>query len=176
MSRSTAFCFKTTYVGMFLCFRLIEHCFQCFVHGASPFGKTFPRNPPPPYPSEITAFEPPSPLEFPMIFHGVGGYGYFLEPDNNFFKKYSHMQVVIRSWVLTRKLMNIWKSTATLVQNVQPKDNAHPRTSICNCKMATSCGFWQGACAWIQQDARIYKNQPKRCKEVFKTKVHIFAE
>ena len=57
------------------------------------------------------------------------------------------MQVVIRSWVLTRKLMNIWKSTATLVQNVQPKDNAHPRTSICNCKMVTSCGFWQGACA-----------------------------
>ena len=109
--------------------------------------KNISQEPPPPYPSEITAFEPPSPWQFPMIFHGVGGYGYFLEQDNNFFKKYSHMQVVIRSWVLKRKLMNIWKSTATLVQNVQPKDNAHPRTSICNCKMATSCGFWQGACA-----------------------------
>ena len=31
----------------------------------------------PPYPSEITAFEPPSPSEFPMIFRGggVGGGG-----------------------------------------------------------------------------------------------------
>ena len=27
----------------------------------------------PPYPSEITAFEPPSPWEFPMIFRGGGG-------------------------------------------------------------------------------------------------------
>ena len=27
----------------------------------------------PPYPSEITAFEPPSPSEFTMIFRGVGG-------------------------------------------------------------------------------------------------------
>ena len=27
----------------------------------------------PPYPSEITAFEPPSPSEFPMIFRGGGG-------------------------------------------------------------------------------------------------------
>ena len=26
----------------------------------------------PPYPSEITAFEPPSPSEFPMIFRGGG--------------------------------------------------------------------------------------------------------
>ena len=36
----------------------------------------------PPYPSEITAFEPPtSPSEFAMIFRGGGGgYGYFLEP------------------------------------------------------------------------------------------------
>ena len=33
----------------------------------------------PPLPSEISAFEPPSPLEFPVTFRG-GGYGYFLEP------------------------------------------------------------------------------------------------
>ena len=29
----------------------------------------------PPYPSEITAFEPPSPSEFTMIFRGLGGGG-----------------------------------------------------------------------------------------------------
>ena len=44
---------------MFLCFRSIVHCFQCFVRGPSPFGKKFPINLP--YPSEI-----------PMIFHGGG--------------------------------------------------------------------------------------------------------
>ena len=62
MARSTDFCFKTTYVGMFLCFRSIVRCFQCFVHGLSPFGKQFPMNLPPPYPLEITPFEPPLPL------------------------------------------------------------------------------------------------------------------
>ena len=79
MVRSTDFCFKITYVGMFLCFRSSVHCFQCFVRGSSPFGKKFPVNPP--YPTEITTFKPPSPLEFPMIFRGGwgGGYGYFLE-------------------------------------------------------------------------------------------------
>ena len=60
VARSTDFCFKTTYVGMFLCFRSIIRCFQCFVRGPSPFGKQFPMNPP--YPLEITAFEPPLPL------------------------------------------------------------------------------------------------------------------
>ena len=39
MARITDFCFKITYVGMFLCFRLIVRCFQCFVRGLSPFGK-----------------------------------------------------------------------------------------------------------------------------------------
>ena len=34
----------------------------------------------PPLPSEISAFEPPSPSEFPVTFRGGGGYGYFLEP------------------------------------------------------------------------------------------------
>ena len=38
----------------------------------------------PPLPSEISAFEPPSPLEFPVTFRG-GGYGYFLEPHNAYF-------------------------------------------------------------------------------------------
>ena len=71
-ARSTDFCFKTTCVGMFLCFKSIVCCFQCFVRGPSPFGKQFPMNPP--YPLEITVFEsPPPPLEFPMIFRGGGG-------------------------------------------------------------------------------------------------------
>ena len=75
--------------------------------------------------------------------------------------------------------MNIWKSIATKEQNVRIyspeifslrkhrrrrarrnrcfhrlKNNAHARTSFCFRKLATSCGFLQGACAWIQQDAR----------------------
>ena len=62
---------------MFLCFRSIVHCFQCFVRGPSPFGKKFPINLP--YPSEITTFKPPLPLgisnDLPW-----GGNGYFLEP------------------------------------------------------------------------------------------------
>ena len=71
MARSIDFCFKTMYVSMFLCFRFILRCFQCFVHGSSPFGKLLPMNsPPPPYPLEIMVFEPPSPLEFPRIFRG----------------------------------------------------------------------------------------------------------
>ena len=59
---------------MFLCFRLIV--------GSSPFGKEVSHEPP--YPSEITAFEPPppTPSEFPMIFRGGWGDGYFMEPHN----------------------------------------------------------------------------------------------
>ena len=64
MGRSTDFFFKTTYVSMFLCFRLIV--------GSSPFGKEVSHEPP--YPLEITAFEPPLPLgisnDLPW---GVGG-------------------------------------------------------------------------------------------------------
>ena len=66
---------------MFLCFRSIIRCFQCFVRGPSPFGKQFPMNPP--YPLEITAFEPPLPLGISNDLPwggGGGGYGYFLEP------------------------------------------------------------------------------------------------
>ena len=63
---------------MFLCFRSIVRCLQCFVRGLSPFGKVVsPR--PPPHPLELSASEPPSPSEFPMIFcGGRGEYGYFL--------------------------------------------------------------------------------------------------
>ena len=76
MVRSTDFCFKITYVGMFLCFRSSVHCFQCFVRGSSSFGKKFPVNPP--CPTEITTFKPPSPLEFPMIFRGGWGGGVWI--------------------------------------------------------------------------------------------------
>ena len=76
MARSTNFCFKTTHVGMFLRFRSNVHCFQRFERGLSPYGKTLAMKPP--YSLEITAFEPPSPSEFPMTF--PGGYGYFREP------------------------------------------------------------------------------------------------
>ena len=74
MARSTDFCFKTIYVSMFLCFRLIV--------ALSPFGKEVSHEPPPPL--EIIAFEPP--LTFGIsndLPWGVGGgYGYFLEPHN----------------------------------------------------------------------------------------------
>ena len=66
IARSTDFCFKTTYVSMFLCFRLIVV--------SSPFGKEVSHEPP--YPLEITAFEAPLPLgisnDLPW---GVGGGG-----------------------------------------------------------------------------------------------------
>ena len=42
MARSIDFCFKTMFLGMFLCFRSIVRCFQCFVRGLSPVGKYFP--------------------------------------------------------------------------------------------------------------------------------------
>ena len=54
MARITDFCFKTTYVSMFLCFRLIV--------GSSSFGKELSHEPP--YPLEITAFE---------LLHPLGG-------------------------------------------------------------------------------------------------------
>ena len=81
MTRSTDFCFKTTYIGMFLCFRSTVRCFQCFVDGLSPLRKQFPMNPP--YPSEITAFEAPLPLGISNDLLW-GWYGYFLEPHNSY--------------------------------------------------------------------------------------------
>ena len=64
MARSTDFCFKTIYVSMFFCFRLIV--------ALSPFGKEVSHEPPPPW--KLLPLNPPSPLEFPMIFHGgLGG-------------------------------------------------------------------------------------------------------
>ena len=52
--------------------------------GSSPFGKVVPHEPP--YPSEITAFEPSPPLPVGISSDppcgGRAGYGYFLEPHN----------------------------------------------------------------------------------------------
>ena len=45
-ARSTDFCFKTTYVGMFLCFRSIVRCFQCFVCASVTLWKTVSHEPP----------------------------------------------------------------------------------------------------------------------------------
>ena len=41
---------------------------------------SFPRNQL--IPQKLLPFNPPSPSEFPMVFIGGGGYGYFLEPHN----------------------------------------------------------------------------------------------
>ena len=60
-------------VRMFLCLRSVIHCFQCFVCGASRSGKVLSHGPPPPTPQKLLPLNPPSPSEFPMIFHGGGG-------------------------------------------------------------------------------------------------------
>ena len=69
--------FQNNILGMFLCFRSIVRCFQCFARGPSPFGKKCPMDPP--YPSEITAFEPPPPPLGISNDLPWGEYGYFLE-------------------------------------------------------------------------------------------------
>ena len=62
----------------------IEHTLRTyFDNGSSLFGRKASHETPPPHPSEITAFELPSPSEFPVTFRGgEGGYGYFLELHN----------------------------------------------------------------------------------------------
>ena len=57
MARSTDFFFKRTYIGMFLCFGSIIRCFQCFGMWSVNLWKIDSHEPP--YPSEITVFEPP---------------------------------------------------------------------------------------------------------------------
>ena len=69
MARSIDFFFKRTYIGMFLCFGSIIRCFQCFGTWSVNLWKIDSHEPP--YPSEITVFEPPpSASEFSMIFPG----------------------------------------------------------------------------------------------------------
>ena len=50
MARNTDFCFKTTYISMFLCFRSIIHCFhRMFCNWFITLWKSsFPMDPPPP--------------------------------------------------------------------------------------------------------------------------------
>ena len=69
MTRSTDFCFKTTYVSMFLRFRSIICCFQCFVRGSPPFGKVVSHETPLPL-RNYCPWTPPLPSEFPMVFRG----------------------------------------------------------------------------------------------------------
>jgi len=62
---------------------------------------------------------------------------------------------------------------------VQPKNNAHTRTSFCVRKPATSCGFLQVTCAWILQDARTslrleVKQQELLCGRIL-TRKNFFA-
>ena len=82
MARSIDFCFKTTYLGMFLCFRSIICCFQCFVCGPSPFGKYFPMTSPTPTPQKLLPLNPP-PLEISNDLP-QRGYRYVLEPHKSF--------------------------------------------------------------------------------------------
>ena len=79
MTWNTDLFFKTTYVSVFLRFRSIICCFQCFVCGSSPFGKVVCHETPP-TPRKLLPLNPLSPSVFPMVF--TGGYGYFLEPHN----------------------------------------------------------------------------------------------
>ena len=73
-------CFKTTYVGMFLCFRSIVRCFQCFVRG----WKTVSHEPLL-TPWKLLPLNPPLTLGISNdLLWGGGGYGYFLEPHNKF--------------------------------------------------------------------------------------------
>ena len=69
---------QTAYVSITLCLGSIVRCFQ-FFPVSSPSGKELPVNPP--LPSGISAFEPPSPSEFPLTFR-AGGMDIFLEPHN----------------------------------------------------------------------------------------------
>jgi len=83
---STNFCFFKTlmYVSMFLCFRFIVRCFQCFVFGLSPFGKVS-HEPPLPL-GNYCLWTPPPPRNFQWSSVGGGGggwggwYGYLLKP------------------------------------------------------------------------------------------------
>ena len=66
------------------------------------------------------------------------------------------MQVVIRSdpHKKMNEYMEKYSHLRTKRMYIQPKNNARARTYFCFRKLATSCGFLQSACAWIQQDAR----------------------
>ena len=71
MARSTEVCFKTSYV----CFCAYDQLYIAFSvrHSVqSPSGKVLSHDPPP-SPRKLLPLNPPSPLEFPMIFCGGGG-------------------------------------------------------------------------------------------------------
>ena len=84
MARSTEVCFKTSYVCFCACDRLYIAFSVLFVvrHALE---KYFPMTPPPPYPSEITAFESPLPLGISDdLLWGGGGVWIFSETTRSF--------------------------------------------------------------------------------------------
>ena len=134
---------------MFWCFRSIVHCFQCFVRGLSPFGKKFPMNSP--TPRKLLPLNPPLPLgisnDLPWrVGGGGGGKVWIFSGTTQFFFKitYASCDPIPDPHKKINEYMEKYSYFST---NVQPKNNAHARTSVCIRKMATSCGFWRGACA-----------------------------
>ena len=83
MARSTEVCFKTSYV----CFCAYDQLYIAFSvrHSVqSPSGKVLSHDPPPPSPRKLLPLNPPSPLEFPMIFCGGGGVWIFSGTTHSF--------------------------------------------------------------------------------------------
>ena len=72
IARSTDFCFKTTYVSMFLCFRLIVGSWK----------RSFPWTPLPLGNYCLWTPPPSRNFQWSSVGGGGGGYGYFLEPHN----------------------------------------------------------------------------------------------
>ena len=99
MERGFIFCFKTTYVSISSCFgSIVWFIFFMFLH---PVEKELPVNPL--YPLEISGFNPPSPLEFPVTFRG-GGMDIFWNHTINIHKVVCTMKIPGCSRVLARHM------------------------------------------------------------------------
>ena len=75
MARNTEFCFKTTYLGMFCASDRSYVAFNVLYMVCHPLENSFLWTP---YPSEITAFEPPLPLKISNDFPWRGGGGVWI--------------------------------------------------------------------------------------------------
>ena len=83
MARSTEVCFKTSYV-CFCAYDRLYIAFSVLFMVRHPLEKYFPMTPPPPSPRKLLPLNPPSPLEFPMIFCGGGGVWIFSGTTHSF--------------------------------------------------------------------------------------------